>query len=404
MGPVASVAWRSLVSVIRRSLEQRGSISDLGEAIAASRRHLGSGGGPVSPEQALRLGAVWSCVDLICRLSALPVHQYRKAEDVREQVAPSPLLTNPHPGSGVSPIGWRRQVLMSWVTRGNVFGRVLSRDRLLYPTAVEILDPGRMRARRRGLDGPIEWTVDGMTINPDDLIHWPAFTVPGSSIGLAPLEYAASMIGLGLTARDFGARWFDDGAHPSGMLTTEQAISREDAQTIKQRFLSMRGTREPFVAGKGLKYEALQISPEESQFLETIQANGTDIAGFFLVPPELVGQGTAGSSITYANVEQRGLSYLTWNASWWLALMDEFLSSMTPRGQYVKVNPSAYLAVDARTQATVHEIRIRGGWGTPDEARSHEDLPPLPDGAGEQHLWPPYATSVQATTGGPPNA
>lgn len=392
------------MSVLRRALERRGSISELGEAIAASHRHLNAAGGPVSPEQALRLGAVWSCTDLICRLSALPVHQYRKAGGVREEVPPSPLLTNPHPASGLSPIGWRRQVLMSWVTRGNVFGRVLSWSNLMHPTAVEIIDPGRMRARRRGADGPIEWTIDGMAVSQEELVHWPAFTVPGSSIGLAPLEYAASMIGLGLTARDFGARWFEDGAHPSAILSTDQAISQEDARTIKQRFLAMRGTREPFVAGKGLKYEALQISPEESQFLETIQANGTDIAGFFLVPPELIGQGSGGSSVTYANVEQRGLAYLTWNASWWLALMDEFLSSMTPRGQYVKVNPSAYLAVDAKTQAEVHDIRIRGGWGLPDEARAHEDRPPLPDGAGQQHLWPPYATSVQAQQGGTPNA
>ena len=154
---------------------------------------------------------------------------------------------------------------------------------------MEIIDPGRMRARRRGADGPIEWTIDGMAVSQEELVHWPAFTVPGSSIGLAPLEYAASMIGLGLTARDFGARWFEDGAHPSAILSTDQAISQEDARTIKQRFLAMRGTREPFVAGKGLKYEALQISPEESQFLETIQANGTDIDETFTSGPETFG-------------------------------------------------------------------------------------------------------------------
>lgn len=385
------------MSVIRRSIERRQSIDALADAISASRRHVLAAGGPVSPEQAMRLGAVWSCTDLICRLSSLPVHQYRKTDTARVELPASPLLATP--AADVSPIGWRRQVLMSWVTRGNVFGVAVSRDRALFPTQVEIIEPNRMRATRRGKHGPVRWLVDGKDLG-DDLIHHAAFTVPGSPIGLAPLEYAASMIGLGLTARDFGSRWFEDGAHPSAVLSTEQAVTQDEAIKIKERFLAGRGRREPIVLGKGLKYESVQITPEESQFLETISANKADIAGFFLVPPEMIGAAVDGSSLTYSNQEQRGISYLTWNAGWWVALLDEFLSSMTPRGQYVKVNTGALVRTDARTQAQIEDIRIRGGWGLPDEARAHEDREPLPNGQGQLSLWPPYATSAQATSGG----
>lgn len=386
------------MSRLRSALERRGSINDLADAIAASRRHIGAGG-VVSPDQALRLGAVWSCVDLICRLAALPVHQYQRTGQARVEVQASPLLASP--ASDVSPIGWRRQVLMSWVTRGNVFGLVAGRDRMLYPTQVEILDPARVTARRRGGNtGPIEWLVDRQPMG-DDLIHWPAFTVPGSPIGLSPLEYAASMVGLGLSARQFGAQWFEDGAHPSSVLTIDEPVDAVEARTVKDRFMASVRGREPVVLGRGFKYEAIQVSPEESQFLETIKANKADIAGFFLVPPEMIG-GESGNSMTYANIEQRGLGYLTWNAGWWISLLEEFMSSMTPAGQYVKVNTGALVKVDAKSQAQIHDIRIRGGWGKPDEARAHEDREPLPDSSGQLTLWPPGANSVQATEGGTP--
>ena len=348
----------------------------------------------------MRLGAVWSCVDLIGRLAALPVHQYRKAGQARLEVDPDPIVTSP--GSDVSPIGWRRQVLVSWATRGNVFGIATARESsLALPTSVEIIDPARMRAKRRGNDGPVTWLVDGQDLGPD-LIHWPAFTVPGSPIGLSPLEYAASMIGLGLTARDFAAKWFEDGVHPSGLFTSDLAVSPAEAAEAKDRIIASHSGREPLVLGKNLSYKSMQVSAEESQFLETLKANKSDVAGFFLIPPEMIG-GSSGDSMTYANIEQRGLSYLTWNAGWWITLLEEFITSMTPPSQYVKVSTGALVRVDTKTQAEVQDIRIRGGWGTPDEARAHEDREPLPGGAGQVHLWPPYATSPQPATGGQTN-
>lgn len=378
--------------------EARQSLGSLGEAIAASRR--GTVRPSVDAESALRLGAVWSCMDLICRLAALPVGQYRKAPDGSPvSVELASILRNPTPDMHM--IGWGRQILMSWLGRGNVFGAVAARDRLMYPTQMEILDPRRVTASRRGKDGAIEWKIDGKSLGAD-LIHWPAFTTPGSSIGLAPLEYAASMVGLGLYAGEFGSQWFRDGAHPSSILKTDKPVDAEQAATIKERFMAAINGREPAVLGAGFSYEQVQISPEQSQFLETISANKADIAGFFLVPPELIG-GTSGNSQTYANVEQRSLSYLTYNAGWWVTMLEAFYTSLVPTGDYVKINTGALVKVDLKTQATVEDIRIRGGWGTPDEARAHEEREPLPNGNGTQTLWPPYSTTLPTPdpTGGP---
>lgn len=355
----------------------------------------------VSPEQSLRLGAVWSCVDLICRLAALPIDQFRRIDGHPTEVPRSGLFEAP--SDGMHLIGWTRQILMSWLLHGNVFGAVANRDRLLYPTQIEILAPSRMRATRRGHDGPIRWLVDGEDLG-DDLIHWPAFTVPGSTIGMSPIEYHATTIGLGLHAGGYGARWFEGGAHPSSILKTDKPVDAASATTIKDRFLAAIRGGEPAVLGNGLSWEQVQVSPEESQFLNTIRANKTDIAGMFLVPPEMIG-GDAGNSLTYATLEGRALHYLTFTADWWLTLLEALFTSMVPKGNYVKINRGAFVRVDLKTQAEVEALRIRGGWGTPDEAREHEDRPPLPDGLGDRLVWPPYSTTPpQPSAGGASDA
>lgn len=388
------------MSIFRPSVAQteNRSLDDLSATLAAERnRRAGSSssGLVADTDHAMRLGAVWSCLDLISRLSALPVSQFRRAGKAPEEVGrPSQLLSAPWPQ--MHAIGWRRQILMSWLTSGNVFGLVGERDQGGWPTKVQILSPARMKARPLG-EGMVEWFIDGRPAG-DDLIHWPAFTMPGSPIGLSPLEYAAATVGLGLQATEFGRRWFVDGAHPSSVLVSDSAISQEQALIIKERFRNAIAGREPAVLGHGLSYEAIQISPEESQFLATVKANKADIAGFFLVPPEMIG-GESGNSQTYANVEQRSLNYLTYNAGWWVTLLEELLSSMVPSGEYCKINTGALVKVDVRTQAEVESLRIRGGWGTPNEAREHEDRPPLPGGEGDRTLWPPMSTTPVSTNG-----
>lgn len=377
-----SLVWRS---------EQRSSVTEH----LSERRARRTSSVSTSPEQALRIGAVWSCTDLISRISALPVDQLSRGSDgVAVEVKPSNLFVTPWPDANghSSPIGWRRQIVMSWLTRGNAFLLVAARDRLGYPTVAQVLDPGKMRAKINQATGQLEWLYNGKFYG-NDLIHHPAFTVPGSEIGLAPLEYAAVMTGLGYSAQDFGAKWFVDGAHPSAILSTDQQVTPEQAATIKSRFLAAIRGREPAVLGAGIDYTPVQVSAEESQFLATIKANKADIAGFFLVPPEMIG-GEAGNSMTYGNVASRGLHFLTYTAGYWITLLEELLSSLVPPGEYVKLNSNAYVRMDPKGQAELEAIRIRGGWGTPDEARAHEDLPPLPNGVGAQSLWPPLGAGV----------
>src|SRR5215211_8316913 len=88
----------------------------------------------VTPDTALRLAAVWSCVALLAgSISTLPVHAYREGE--REPLATPPLLAQP---AARTPLpDWLHQAMVSLLLRGNAYGLVVARSgATMLPTQV----------------------------------------------------------------------------------------------------------------------------------------------------------------------------------------------------------------------------------------------------------------------------
>jgi HK97 family phage portal protein len=210
--------------------------------------------------------------------------------------------------------------------------------------------------------------------------HVSGYDVPGSPVGLSPIGHAAASIALGLEAQRHGLDWFDHGAHPSAILYAEQQLDAATAQTIKDRVKASWRSGEPAVLGSGLKWEAVQVAPEESQFLETVNANASMVCQWFGVPPEMVGVATSGSSVTYANREQRALDFLTFTLRPWLVRLEEALTRLTPRPYIVKFNAGALLKTDLKTRYESYALALNAEqpWLTVDEVRRLEDRPPIP--------------------------
>jgi len=353
----------------------------------------------VSADRALRLGAVWSCVNLIAdTVGGLPVDAYRTRGGVRVEVSPTPSLLV-EPSAESLALDWRRDVLVSLLLHGNAFGLVTSTDELGYPTTIELLDPAAVTVTKNTTTGRYSWRTGRVSreLWPlGDLWHLPAYTVAGQALGLSPITYAAESIGVGLAARRFGSSWFEGGGHPTGILETDQEVGPDLAKIVKTRFMDAVGKGgEPAVLGKGLSYSSIQVAPEESQFLETMGSNVADVARFYNVPPEIIG-GDSGSSMTYANVEQRSLDLLTYGLSRWVLRLEAGLSRLMPRGTAVKLNTDALVRVDLLTRYRAHDAAIRAGWLSRNEVRTIEDRPPIvdDDDSGDEYLWPPYATAL----------
>jgi hypothetical protein len=107
--------------------------------------------------------------------------------------------------------------------------------------------------------------------------------------------------------------------------------------------------------------QPISLRPDESQFLETQQANISEIARFFGIPAEMVG-GKTGSSLTYANVEQRSLDFLTYGVAFWLKRIEDAFFDLLPQPQFVKFDTGRAVA-DGRGDAGEGAGAVRGGEG-----------------------------------------
>ncbi|MFI0772322.1 phage portal protein [Streptomyces sp. NPDC021218] len=332
-------------------------------------------------ETSLQKVAVWAAVNLQASLlSTLPIDVYRGEGKARQQL-PAPLLLKDPSGEGFGLEDWLYQYMLSMLLRGNAYGTVAARDSLGHPTQVVLYHPDEVQGWRDAKDGLPRWRVGGKEILAEKMWHRRAYPVAGRLLGLSPVAHHALTIGLGLAATRFGVQWFEDGAHPSGLLTNDEALDQKTAMTAKERFMAaLRGTREPVVLGKGWKYQQIQIAPNESQFLETQQYSSAECARIYGPGmPEILGYDTGGS-MTYANVEQRSLDLLTYTLDPWLTRTERMFTGMLPDGVYAKFNRAALARTDLLTRYRAHAIALRNRWQVVNEVRDTEDMTPVPWG------------------------
>lgn len=363
--------------------------SSFGVDFAAIVRQAMSGAGGAAaslgsssdPAVAMTHPTVYRSVSKISGIVAqMPWDSFRGTAEVRPQ--PS-LLASPSPGA-LRPAVWKRTAATSMLLAGGAYALVVeSRGGL----RLNLLNPKR-----------IDWSVgEGWMLDDEPVEEWPLGplwqvpyqTMPGSPKGVNPLEFARRTTYAGLAANEFGSNFFRDGGHPTAIIATESDPGPDGAKALKERVRrATAGTnREPLVLPQSVTWTPLQVSPEDSQFIELMKFSGAELAGFFGLMPEHVGLPVEGSGIQYSNRENRQQDLLQDAIMPVLLPLEEGLSDLVPNGQRVKFNVAGLLRGDLNSRYNSYEsaARIEQMIGEPlltiNEMRELEDREPHVDGA-----------------------
>ncbi len=184
---------------------------------------------------------------------------------------------------------------------GNGYAEILrdgaGRSAGLYP-----LNPGITSPHRDARTGQLVYrTTSGMDsgrdriIAAENIVHCPLFSLDGIK-GLSPITMARQMLGLAKAAEKFGAKFFGNGAYPGGLLTPETgSATAEQKANLKESWERNYGgdnARRVAVLNSQWKWQAIGLSPEDSQFLGTQQYTRTRIAALFRISPHMIGDTT----------------------------------------------------------------------------------------------------------------
>lgn len=331
----------------------------------------------VSADTAMRSSAVWACVRLRADLiSTLPLLTYRNVGG-SEVTMPNTAFLNDPAGDGFGIEDWLYSSQTDLDRSGNAFGLILARDSLGLPAVVELAPLATVSIVGHGprITG---YRIGGKPYDPRDVWHERQFTVPGIPLGLSAIAYAAMSIGGYLSAQQFGLDWFANGSIPAGRLKNiAKTINPAEAATAKERYKAAVANRDLFVHGSDWEYDAIQITANESQFIESMSYGIQDIARFFGVPGDMIDAPAMSSAkITYANITQRNLQMLVMNLGPTVIRRERALSNATPKPRRVKLDTDAFLRLDPQTLATVLNSRVEARNLAPSEARStYNQLP-----------------------------
>lgn len=225
-------------------------------------------------------------------------------------------------------------------------------------------------------DGRLQVAGQEQWLNPSEFQHLGLLRIPGLLEALGPIQAARMELTGTVMVTRYGSEFFDTGDIPSGVLKTDQVLSKSQANDYKVIWQE-RKTHEVAVLGQGLDYKPILLSPKDAQFLETRQFDTTAIARLFGIPAHMFMASVEGSSLTYFNMEQADLSFVRWTLMDYLREMEEAFSAVLPSTQTARFNLDALIRPDTKTRYESHKLGIEAGWLTKDEVRKIEGLPPL---------------------------
>lgn len=363
-------------------------------------------GVPVTPHTALQVDVVHTALRVISNaiIKMRNPRAYRTAFDSKSNL-PYKKWLNPQPAILTSTFGnqfqydGRRRTVISLGLFGEAFWYTLTRDSLGYPTAIEVLHPAFVTVNADDKGRPVYFYGNGVNRKPlerEDVTHIPFMAMPGARRGLSSVEYAGVQFALALAAMEYGQRWFAQGASPSFLLSTEQKLGRTEVKRIASTFLvehsGLQSSHLPLVVDSGLKVQKISSTPDEAQYLGTLEYARTCIAAWFGLPSHLVGGANDKGNVWGKTVQEQGFQLVDFTLSGYTVALEEAYASLLPKGISVAFTEHAILRANAAdTAALITAVRTATA-ETQNEVRiKYLDDAPLPSG---DNLNAPLASNV----------
>jgi hypothetical protein len=133
------------------------------------------------------------------------------------------------------------------------------------------------------------------------------------------------------------------------------------------------------VLSQGLSYNQVQVSPDDSQFLELQRFVVEQVCRFLGVPPSMVYLAISGQNVTYANISQADTQYLKHSLQPLMRDIEAAWSSLIDGPMHVRFNPSTLLRMDDMARHQLHALRLANKTITVNAVKALEDEAPFDD-------------------------
>lgn len=341
---------------------------------------------------------IYRCIDLIAT-NAASVRPYVKVGgDYVDNHPLLDLLKRPNPVTGGQEF---RTEAYAWaMLTGNIFT-----EKKVFPDRVSEMhnwQPFMMSIDRsktnvqiplrywaaKNQPGARSWDVDPNS-GESEMMHLALFNPSPNAgfMGQSPLAAAASSGDQLNAANKWRYNMFKNDCRPSGILSTEQAVTSGQRKELNKDMEDNSGWKKAgrfLVLGGGLKYQQLSSTPKDVDWLQGSKFNKQEIAEVFGVPTQLLG---IEGSQTFANFEEARYAFYLMTV---LPLVDLYFDELNRwlapfYGENVEIcyNKSSIDALDYMRRQTV-EMKLNSKVLSVNEKREVLGLPPRDEEEADQ--------------------
>lgn len=351
----------------------------------------------VSADAAMKISAVWRCVNLISgKVATLPLDLKRRTGNKREDADDHNLwnVLRRKPNNWQTSAEFRRMLQASVLLRGNGYayivrsaGRIIS----LIPLNADNVEVKQQR------DLSLTYNVtlpsgQRTTLAQKDMLHLRGLTLDGIT-GLPVITYARESMNLAMSTESHANGLFANGTMAGGVLTHPGKLEEGGQEALRDSLEYYRkgGSREgrDLILEEDMKYERLGMTSNDAQFIQTRVQSLAEIGMYFGVPLHLIGLNDKASSWG-TGIEQMGIGFVTYTLQDWLTMWEQAIGrdliDEKEVNLYARFNISGLLQGDSKTRFEAYTKGRQWGWLSANDIRALEDMNPI-DG-GDEYMQP----------------
>jgi HK97 family phage portal protein len=344
-------------------------------------------GVPVNHETAVRVSAVFACVNLISQtIAGLPLQLYRRTVKGKEKAIYHGLYSVLHdsPNKETTSFDFWQMFVINLLLCGDGFA-VVKRDG--DGTIRELWNiPSKNVTIYRNSQTLEKFYVvtddlDGKQYKyyPENILHVPGLRYTHKDLSLDPISIARDALGLAVATEEYGSKYFSQGANPGGIVEYEGKMSDTAFDRFKssfnEKYSGIGNSSKVLFLESGAKYQKIGNAPEESQFLETRKFQVIEVARFFNVPPHMI---MDLERATFSNIEQQSINFVQYCLTPWLvkieqAVSKDLLTQSEKAHYFTKFNVNGLLRGDISARKDFYQVMLQNGVYAPNDVLELED-------------------------------
>jgi HK97 family phage portal protein len=363
--------------------------------------NLGGGGSAtglrITQSTAVSVSTVYACTSIRSKDVARCQPRLMRADSAR---ADKPIVDHPvaklflNPNKWQTWTEWCRQMHAAFLLRGNAYAVIL-RDFKGRPTALIPINPNNVTLYEAP-GGYLFYNVsrpsiflaailagEPLMIPEDDIFHLRDLGF-NMLVGLSRIAIARDSFGVALGLEQQAARFMANGARPSGVLQTDKLLSVEAATRLRTQWEQLRSgiqnAGRTAILEEGLKWQAMQLSSVDLEFIAQREFSIGDVARWFDMPLYKLGVKGEMARIKFDDADQAyvNTTIMPDLDAWEQKFAQKF--NLGEEGLVADFDERRLLRAAEATRINNQRLKIMSGISTQNECRAENGDPPLKGG------------------------